>query len=802
MKDMSAAAGFTSPARFCYVSTMKAAVQIGFSGRVPAPPEERFPIYRLWKMIRIVLLAVALSPALATEVLVEAEAFDHLGGWVADSQFMDEMGSPFLLAHGLGKPVGDASTTVSFRTTGSYKVWVRTRDWVAPWKTADTAPAKRAEGTPGIFKVAVDGKPLPPTFGQKSTEWYWEPAGVVDITKRTVEIRLHDLTGFEGRCDAVLFSTDHTLVPPNAGKAMAQFRRKLLGLPEVAPDAGSYDLVVTGGGIAGVSAAVAGARSGLKVALVQDRPVLGGNNSSEVRVWLQGANKGARYPNLGLVVRELEQRRKAHYGPSNTAELYEDEKKIAIVRAQKNLSLFLNSRVNEVETVGGSIQAVIAQNTATARRLRFPGRWFADCTGDGCVGFLAGADFDITLKGHMGRCNLWNMKDAGRPVSFPRCPWALDLSDKPFPGRSGVGGIGKLGGWYWESGCFCDPFKQGEYIRDWNFRAMYGAVDCLKNVNKIYPNHELNWCAHISGKRESRRLLGDLILSKAHLFDRPTHPPAFTYETDIPSAKIHSDTPRPSLLADGRYRSAGTESVQYDGDVTITADLGKAASVTGIKVMAYQRQDDFAVKDVTVDVSTDKLHWRSRMRSGNLKLGKGDFESKPLELGVTMNERARYVRVKLTRAPGTERLLLGELVIEHKPEPGETRSNGGIDDGCVVTGWSIDLHLPDPKYEKGFEGDAFITRAHYAHYPSPFYIPYRCFYSRNIDNLFMAGRNISVTHEALGTVRVMRTGGLMGEVVGIAAGVCKDKRTTPRGVYEEHLDELKERLKRGVPRRL
>ncbi|MGB2821388.1 MAG: NADH-dependent oxidoreductase, partial [Phycisphaerae bacterium] len=80
-------------------------------------------------------------------VLVEAEGFEDLGGWVVDQQFMDEMGSPFVLAHGLGTPVGDASTTVKLPGTGKYTVWVRTRDWVAPWK---------APGAPGRFQVLID----------------------------------------------------------------------------------------------------------------------------------------------------------------------------------------------------------------------------------------------------------------------------------------------------------------------------------------------------------------------------------------------------------------------------------------------------------------------------------------------------------------------------------------------------------------------------------------------------------------------------------------------------------------------
>ena len=94
----------------------------------------------------------AASPARKQPVvLLEAEQFANLGGWVVDQQFMDQMGSPYLLAHGLGEPVRDAETTVQFPAAGNYRVWVRTRDWVAPWK---------APGAPGRFKVLVNGKPL------------------------------------------------------------------------------------------------------------------------------------------------------------------------------------------------------------------------------------------------------------------------------------------------------------------------------------------------------------------------------------------------------------------------------------------------------------------------------------------------------------------------------------------------------------------------------------------------------------------------------------------------------------------
>jgi len=583
----------------------------------------------------LALSANLLSAAPSNTVLVEAESFADFGGWALDAQFMDQMGSPYLLAHGLGKPVRDAVTTVRFPSTGAYRFWARTKDWVAQWQ---------APGWPGRFRVLVDGQPLAAELGTEGAEWHWQDGGTVTIAHSQVTIALHDLTGFEGRCDALLFASDASWTPPPRDPELAALRRTLRGLPEAPEPGGEFDLVVAGGGIAGICAAVSAARLGLSVTLVQDRPMLGGNNSSEVRVWLQGARSKEPWPHIGDVVAELEQARRAHYGPSNTADLYEDEKKLEVARAEPHLKLFLQHRVNGIETNGPLIRAAIAQDVITGRRLRLGAHLFADCTGDGTLGALAGADFEMTPEGHMGPCNLWNVKGTDSPQPFPRCTWALDLSQSPFPGRSKTNpDPDKLGGWYWESGFNLDPIAQAEAIRDWNFRAMYGAWDALKNVDGVLPNYALNWSAYIRGGRESRRLLGDVVLTKQ----------------DLVAGKLYPD-------------------------------------------------------------------------------------------------------------------------------------------GCVPTGWKMDLHLPDPHYEKGFEGNAFISEAHFGAYPMPYWIPYRCLYSRNVANLFMAGRDISVTHDALGAARVMRTGGCMGEVVGMAASLAVSHRSSPRAVYELYLDELKELMRRGV----
>jgi len=587
-----------------------------------------------------VLLLPAAPTASAATVLVEAEAFADTGGWVTDQQYMDQMGSPYLLAHGLGEPVKDAVTTVALPAAGKYHVWVRTRDWV--WMS-------KAPGTAGLFKLVVDGKPLAATFGTEGKDWHWQDGGVVEIDKKQVAVALRDLTGFEGRCDAICFSSDVGFAPPDDPNALAAWRRKALGLPDKPADGGEYDLVVVGGGIAGSAAALSAARLGVKVALIQDRPVLGGNNSSEVRVWLGGETNFDPYPRIGDIIRELDHKVRAHYGPSNTAEIYEDSRRIALVREEKLITLMLGWRGNAVEMAGGKIAAVIAEDIRTGKRVRLACKMAADCTGHGTIAALAGADFQMTRKGHMGPSNLWNAADAGKPSAFPRCPWAVDLSDKPFPGRPAKGKPApdgppqNLGTWFWESGFYRDPIVEGEHIRDNNLRAMYGAWDALKNVDNLYPNYKLKWAAYIAGPRESRRILGDVVLTK----------------------------------------------------------------------------DD-------------------------------------------------------------------------------VMSNRQWPDACVPCTWSIDLHLPDARYDKGFEGDEFISVAQHDRFKAPYWVPYRCLYSKNVENLFMAGRDISVTHEALGTVRVMRTCGMMGEVVGMAAAICKGYNTTPRGVYTDFLSQLKAIMAKGV----
>lgn len=631
------------------------------------------------KSLIIMCLGLTLSfSAYADTLLVEAESFnsdyninglDYTGnvilygdgsydktnprdtGWVLDQQFMDQMGSPYLLAHGLGTPVSDAKKIVTFPSAGTYRVWIRTFDWVARWRNEQTRSPKRARGVaPGRFEVLVNSVALTPkkrgytteltAFGASGTDWHWQDGGTVKIANPSdVEIRLHDLTGFEGRCDAILFTTDMGFTPPNADPVMNKWRQNLLGTG-IPTEKGSYDLVVVGGGLAGMTAALQAARLDLTVAFIQDRPVPGGNNSSETRVHLLGSTNMQPYPRVGDITKEIVQLEDQHYGPGNTARIYADGQNIALLKAQPNISLFFGYRVNEVRTKAKIIESVIAENIQTAERIKFTGKLFLDSTGDAAVGYLAGADYEIRLYDgsniktvHMGRSNNWNVKDTRSAVRFPRCPWALNLKGKTILHGNNPS---RLGGWQYESGMKRHPINESEYIRDWNFRAMYGTWDSLKNDRRLYPNYQLNYAGYISGKRESRRLMGDHVLTKDDIMNSVVYP-----------------------------------------------------------------------------------------------------------------------------------------------------------DGCFGIKREIDLHFPIAANMKdGFDGDEFTTYASYDKYTGPYWIPYRCLYSRNVGNLFMAGRDASFTNEALGAPRVMKTGGMMGEIVGMAASICKKYDINPRGVYKEHLNDL------------
>ena len=190
------------------------------------------------------LLVTALHLA-AHSLLVEAERFQNKGGWVVDAQFIEQMGSPYLLAHGMGTPVKMAETPVNVPAT--YFVYVRTYNWTSPWH--------KGRG-PGRFFVGVNGRKLGQMVGDAGDSWQWQYAGKAQLKQGINRLSLHDATGFDGRCDAIYLSTTPN-PPPHAPQTLATWREKQHPSPIQEASTTPFDLVVAGGGVAGMSSALA-----------------------------------------------------------------------------------------------------------------------------------------------------------------------------------------------------------------------------------------------------------------------------------------------------------------------------------------------------------------------------------------------------------------------------------------------------------------------------------------------------------------------------------------------------------------
>ncbi len=579
-------------------------------------------------------------------VLLPGTYFENKGGWTADPQFMEQMGSSYLLAHGLGIPVEDAVTKIDIPESGEYRIFVRTKNWTAYWADKEVTP-------PGRFRLRIDGRECDTLFGTGAAEWHWQRGGSAYLTRGVHQIALHDLSGFDARCDAILF-TQRDVEPDDSLETVCQLRNNLLGLPGSPEEKGTFDFVVVGGGVAGMCAAITAARQGLHVALIQDRKVLGGNNSSEVRVGLGGRLNIGAYPSLGYLLNEFGPATKGNARPPET---YEDEKKLNAVLAEERITLLLGYKVGKVNKSGPrTIESVVATHVDTYEQIVVHSRLFADCTGDATLGVLAGAEWSMGREARskygepsapdaadgmtMGASVQWYCLEADAPTVFPDIDWGLPIDERSVQ-------IVRRGQWYWEVGMRDDQIADAEKIRDYGMYVAYSNWSYLKNRSSVrdqYANSYLGWVAHVAGKRESRRLLGEFVLREQDLMNFTIYP-----------------------------------------------------------------------------------------------------------------------------------------------------------DGTASTSWYIDQHYPDPENSKLFPGREYLSCGHLT--PLSFYpIPYRCFYSKDVDNLFMAGRNISVSHVALGTVRVMRTTAMMGEVVGMAATICHREELLPRDIYDSRFEELRRLMARGAGR--
>ena len=430
----------------------------------------------------------------------------------------------------------------------------------------------------------------------------------------------------------------------------------------------NYDVVVAGGGLAGVCAAISAARLGCKVALVQNRPVLGGNSSSEIRVPLGGAGDFNSWARETGIIEELynkdrvKNHKRVYVSQMNSIwdmVLYE------AVRNENNIKLFLNT--NAMSTVLSEDKRKISEincfQIGSERNFVLKADIFIDATGDGTIAYEAGAEtrmgressneFNELLapeesdSSTQGSSLLFCAKDAGQPVPFTSPDWVPCYTTNESLGfrfREHKHEDIYAGYWWIEIGNPpFDTILDDDKILHELIRQLLGVWNYIKNYRKIgADNLVLDWIGKVPGKRESRRIIGDHILC----------------EGDIKEPKLFSDR------------------VAYGGWF--------------------------------IDIHT----------------------------------------------PG------GILATGKLPEPTFTRDKEAVEKALV----------------------------------SIYSIPFRCLYSKNVENLLMAGRQVSVSHVALGSTRLMATCAVMGQAVGTAAYLCKKYNTLPRNLYNNYINELQQLL--------
>jgi len=574
----------------------------------------------------------------------DALEFDDFGGWSEETQFAHEMGQGYLMAIEVpGVPVKNARTALTIETPGMYRFWVRTKNWLP-------------EYSPGRFRLLVDGNRLPREMGKLPTEqWSWDTAGDVQLESGSHRLEVEDTSGYFSRFASILVTDDMDYTPLHRVEDVRRERALLRGEAAEPVNEGDWDILVAGAGPAGIPAAVAAARKGMRVLLLHSRPGLGGNAASEAGVGFDGAystHPGMRETGIAEEIRRLHDFNHWNWEQALTR----------LVEQEPNLTVSRNKFVMSADVVKNVIRSVTALDVRRCSLHTYSARIYIDCTGDGWLGYHAGARYrlgrepkwqyqeryapdtpdNLTMSGCiMGSCKgqqvlSYYAEDAGEPVPFSAPRWAVKLPDGSdlhrTPHRL------HTGEWWIENPTDVDDLWEQEKVRDELLRLSLGYFDWLKNTyekRNLVRNLKMVAFPRYNAKRETRRLIGDYVLTQG----------------DIDAARVFPDA------------------------------------------IAY----------------------------------------------------------------------------------------------C---GWPLDVHHPKGLFS-GKEG--------------PFYsndrvpittIPYRCIYSKNIENLFMAGRCASVSHIALGTVRIENTLATLGQAAGTAAALCLAMQVTPRQIHEQHMQQLRQILLR------
>lgn len=410
----------------------------------------------------------------------------------------------------------------------------------------------------------------------------------------------------------------------------------------------AVDVCVVGGGMAGLCAALASARHGAKTLLMQDRPVLGGNASSEIRMWICGAH-GRDNRETGMIEELLLENQ--YLNPEKNYSLW-DGVLLGKAKAQRGLETLLNCACMDGEMTGERLESITGYQTTTQQFHRVRAKIFIDCSGDSVLQPITGAPCRMGREGRaefgesiapetadektMGMSCLLQARQEAYASEFTPPPWAKKITreqlapyrlpDMESPGENF---------WYLELGGQQHAIRDTESLRDELLAEALGLWDYIKNAPENKEKNKfwhLDWLGFLPGKRESRRYIGDYVMTQA-----------------------------------------------------------------------------------------------------------------------------------------------------------DVRSGGHFPDLVAYGGWTMDDHHPG-----GMRTQEPPTIFHPA--PSPFGIPYRCLYSKTVENLMFAGRNISVSHAALSASRVMATCALLGQAAGTAAALAVEKGATPRGVYQRHIALLRGRL--------
>jgi FAD dependent oxidoreductase len=417
----------------------------------------------------------------------------------------------------------------------------------------------------------------------------------------------------------------------------------------------NFDFCVVGGGVAGICAAMSAARQGIKTAIIQDRPIFGGNSSSEIRMHISGADRSGELPNLretGILEElRLENLRR---NPQQSYSVW-DSILYQKIKAEPNIESFLNCSCLDVEMDGDKILSVTGWQLTTETYHTIKSKIFADCSGDGILAPMTGAQFrmgreaqdefdesiapEIADDKTMGMTLMFAAKDTGKPQSFRPPSWAHTFkTDDDLPsGATEHDKYIKMGYWWIElGGEKYHSIHDTEKIRDELLKIVYGVWDHIKNHGDHgAENWALDWVQFLPGKRESRRYVGAHILSQK-------------------------------------------------------------------------------------------------------------------EIG----------------------------------------SGGRFDDVVAYGGWTMDDHDPGGFWSLKTSRPSTIFHP----CPSPYGIPLRSLYSKNIKNLMFAGRCISATHAAMSSTRVMGSAAVMGQAVGTAAAIAIKKNILPSGISKNLVDDLQQSL--------